>query len=154
MKVVSDTSPINYLILTEYVGVLPQLYDQIVIPGKVFVELSSAGAPDEVRNWCSGLPDWVQVREPTKTDVTLKRSGGERDAVLLAEEIEADLLLLDERIARREASLRSLSVTGTLGILNAAAERGLVNREEVIKRLTETTFRASPKLLRFMISRG
>ena len=41
MKVVSDTSPINYL-LTEYVGVLHDLYDQIVIPGKVFDELSSA----------------------------------------------------------------------------------------------------------------
>jgi predicted nucleic acid-binding protein len=154
MKVVSDTSPINYLILTEYVGVLQQLYDQIVIPGKVFEELSSAGAPDKVRNWCSGLPDWVQIREPTKTDSTLKLSGGERDAVLLAEEIEADLLLLDERIARREASLRSLFVTGTLGVLDAAAKRGMVNRAEPIRRLTETSFRASPKLLRLMISRG
>lgn len=42
MKVVSDTSPINYLILTEYVDVLNQLYDRIVIPKKVFDELTSA----------------------------------------------------------------------------------------------------------------
>lgn len=49
--VVSDTSPINYLILTEYVGVLHELYGQIVIPGKVFEELSSTGAPALVRAW-------------------------------------------------------------------------------------------------------
>lgn len=49
MTVVSDTSPINYLILTEYVGVLHELYGQIAIPGKVFEELSSGGAPAIVR---------------------------------------------------------------------------------------------------------
>lgn len=48
MIVVSDTSPINYLILTEYVEVLHELYDQVVIPGKVLEELISAGAPEIV----------------------------------------------------------------------------------------------------------
>lgn len=91
---------------------------------------------------------------PTRTDSGLKLTGGEREAVLLAEEIGADLLLMDERTGRREAILRNLLVTGTLGILRAAAERGLVDREEAIKRLTETSFRASPKLLRVVISRG
>jgi predicted nucleic acid-binding protein len=43
---------------------------------------------------------------------------------------------------------------GTLGILSAAAERGLIDGEEAIKRLSETSFRASPKLLRLTISRG
>ena len=154
MKVVSDTSPINYLILTEYVGVLHKLYDQIVIPGRVFDELSRAGAPKIVRNWCSAPPEWLQVRVPTKTDSALKLTGGEKEAVLLAEEIGADLLLMDEKTGRREASRRNLFITGTLGILSAAAEHGLVDREEAIKRLSETTFRASPRLLRLMISRG
>ncbi len=154
MKVVSDTSPINYLILTEYIGVLHELYDQIMIPGKVFAELSTTGAPTMVRTWSSSPPEWVQVRVPTKTDSTLKLTGGELEAVLLAEEIGADLLLMDERTGRREASRRNLFVTGTLGILSAAADRGLVDREEAIQRLTETTFRASPRLLRLMLSRG
>lgn len=152
--VVSDTSPINYLILTEYVGVLHELYGQIVIPGKVFEELSSTGAPALVRAWCSAPPDWLHVRVPSRTDPGLKLTGGEREAVLLAEEIGADLLLIDERTGRREAILRNLFVTGKLGILRAAAARGLVDREEAIKRLTETSFRASPKLMRFVISRG
>jgi predicted nucleic acid-binding protein len=154
MIVVSDTSPLNYLILTGYVGVLHELYAQIVIPGKVFEELSSDGAPALVKAWCSGPPAWVNVRVPTKSDPGLKLTGGERAAVLLAEEIGADLILMDERTGRREAILRNLFVTGTLGILSAAAERGLVDGEEAIKRLSETSFRASPKLLRLMISRG
>ena len=152
--VVSDTSPINYLILTEYVGVLHELYGQIVLPGKVLEELSSARAPGIVSTWCSALPDWVHVKVPTRTDSGLKLGAGEREAILLAEEIGANLLLIDERTGRREAMLRNLLVTGTLGILRAAAERGLVDGEEVIKRLTETSFRTSPKLLRLMISKG
>jgi len=152
--VVSDTSPINYLILTDYVGVLHELYGQIVLPGKVFEELSSAGAPGKVSTWCSALPDWSHVKVPAKTNSGLKLVGGEREAILLAEEIGADLLLMDERTGRREAMLRNLLVTGTLGILRAAAARGLVDGEEAIKRLTETSFRASPKLLRLIISKG
>jgi predicted nucleic acid-binding protein len=154
MIVVSDTSPINYLILTNYVDVLHELYGQIVLPGKVFEELTSAGAPGIVSTWCAALPDWAQVKVPTNTNSGLKLAGGEREAILLAEEIGANLLLMDERTGRREAMLRNLLVTGTLGILRAAAARGLVDGEEAIKRLTETSFRASPKLLRLMISKG
>jgi predicted nucleic acid-binding protein len=154
MIVVSDTSPINYLVLTEYTRVLHDLYGQIAIPGKVFEELSSAGAPAIVKTWCSAPPDWLNVRVPSRTDPELKLTGGEREAVLLAEEVGADLLLIDERTGRREAMLRGLLITGTLGILIAAAERGLVDREEAIKRLMATSFRASPRLLRFLISRG
>ena len=99
-------------------------------------------------------PDWVHVKVLKRTDSGLKLAGGEREAILLAEEIGANLLLIDERTGRREAMQRNLLVTGTLGILRAAAERGLVDGEEAMKRLTETSFRVSPKLLRFMISRG
>ena len=152
MKVVSDTSPINYFILTGYVAVLHDLYGKIVIPGMVFDELSNAGAPPMVRAWCAAPPNWVEIKVPTQTDSALKLTGGEREAVLLAEEIGADLLLMDERTGRREASIRNLFVTGTLGILSAAAERDLVNPEEAVRRLSETSFRASPKLMRFMIA--
>jgi predicted nucleic acid-binding protein len=151
MTVVSDTSPINYLILTEYVGVLYKLYGRLVVPGKVFEELSSAKAPAAVRAWCAGPPDWLEVKALSKSDSSLKLTGGEREVILLAEEIKADLLLMDERTGRQEAILRNLFVTGTLGILRAAAARGLVDGNEAIKRLSETTFRASPRLLRFML---
>jgi predicted nucleic acid-binding protein len=46
---------------------------------------------------------------------------GERDAILLAEELQADWIIIDESIGRREAARRQLRFTGTLGVLNAAA---------------------------------
>lgn len=61
---------------------------------------------------------------------------------------------MDERTGRREAVIRNLQQPGTLGILSAAAERGLVERETAIRRLAESSFCASPKLLRMMLSGG
>ena len=133
---------------------LPELYVEIVIPEMVFKELTSPAAPTMVRNWCFATPEWLQVRKTRTTDSELKLSGGEREAVLLAEEIQADLLLMDERTGRREASKRNLAVIGTLGIIRAAAQHGMLDPNEAVRRLTQTTFRASPKLLRLLLSGG
>jgi predicted nucleic acid-binding protein len=72
---------------------------------------------------------------------------GERDAILLAESLNADLLLLDENLGRQAARQRKLRVTGTLGLLDRAASRGLIDLSASLDRLTQTNFRVSPKLL-------
>jgi predicted nucleic acid-binding protein len=53
--VVSDTSPLNYLILIEQINLLPQLYNRVLIPRSVFDELNASETPDLVRTW-SALP--------------------------------------------------------------------------------------------------
>jgi predicted nucleic acid-binding protein len=78
---------------------------------------------------------------------------GEREAICLAEGIQADLVLLDERSARRVASSRGLKVTGVLGILAEAASRGIVNLPEAFDRLTRTSFRYTPALLKEVLDR-
>ena len=55
--VVADTSPINYLVLIGEIGILPRLYQRIVIPEEVFVELMDTGAPPDVREWATTHPD-------------------------------------------------------------------------------------------------
>ncbi|HKD84697.1 MAG TPA: DUF3368 domain-containing protein [Terriglobales bacterium] len=71
----------------------------------------------------------------------------EREAIQLAQEQHADLLLIDERRGRAEALRRGLATTGTLGVLLAAAERGLVDAVSAYNRLMrETNFRATPAL--------
>ncbi len=60
---------------------------------------------------------------------------GEREAIVLAESIDADLLLIDDFQGRAEARRRNLRITGTLGVLRAAAVRGLINVPEVIENL-------------------
>ncbi len=73
---------------------------------------------------------------------------GERAAIALVETAGADLLLIDESAGRAEARRRSLRVTGTLGVLRAAAEAGLLDVKEVVSRLNATNFYVDEALLR------
>jgi predicted nucleic acid-binding protein len=78
---------------------------------------------------------------------------GEREAIALALELKADLLILDDRDARMEASRRSLMVIGTLRVLEDAAQLGLIDLPQALQRLQHTTFRASAKLVQAMLDR-
>jgi predicted nucleic acid-binding protein len=62
MIIVSDTSPLNYLILIGYQDVLPTLFGQIIIPQAVFDELSHAKTPAPVQKWLGTKPVWLEVR--------------------------------------------------------------------------------------------
>jgi len=72
---------------------------------------------------------------------------GERAAIALAERVRADLILIDETEGRAEAVRRNFRVTGTLGVLRAAAEEGLIDVREVVNRLGATNFYADEGLL-------
>lgn len=62
MIIVSDTTPINYLILIDQIHLLRELYGQAVLPQAVLDEMQSASAPDKVRVWISNRPEWVPLR--------------------------------------------------------------------------------------------
>ncbi len=155
MIAVSDTSPICYLILTDEVHLLQKLFDQVVVPGAVITELLHEDAPDAVRGWAAKLPPWVSVLENSvcSTAGLEKLQAGERAAILLAESMAAELILLDERSARRIAAQRGMRITGTLGILGEAAARGMVDLPAAIDRLRRTNFRCSPALMKATLDR-
>jgi predicted nucleic acid-binding protein len=75
------------------------------------------------------------VQDPTQLDPTLKLGGGETAAIALAEELEADWVLMDERKGSRVAQGRGLRVAGTLTILEEAGAKGLLDFEETRDRL-------------------
>ena len=77
---------------------------------------------------------------------------GEREAINLAVQLAADLIILDERPARKVAESCGLRVTGTLGILNFAGQRGLLNISRVIARLKRTSFRATPAMYKWLFA--
>jgi predicted nucleic acid-binding protein len=62
-------------------------------------------------------------------------------------------LVIDERAGRAVARDLGLAVTGTLGVLDVAATKGLVDVAEVIERLRATSFRAAPSLYRWLLNR-
>ncbi|GMR23889.1 MAG: hypothetical protein BMS9Abin37_2365 [Acidobacteriota bacterium] len=155
MIVVSDTSPINYLILIEQIDRVYDLYRRVVVPSSVHRELQAPETPSAVQLWLANQPAWLEVVSLSRTaDSHLDYLGpGERDAILLAEELGADGLLIDDRDGRREATRRDLRIIGTLGVLAAAAEKDLLDLPEVLERLRGTTFRASPALYSLLLEK-
>ena len=145
--VVADTGPICYLVLIEGADVLSRLYDRVVLPKSVFAELTHPHAPAAVKAWVSSLPGWVEVRSASHVDLGSILGPGEAEAIALALELKADSLLLDEAEGRDEALRLGLPVAGTVGVLEKAAERELVNLPEMFARLSRTSFHISRELL-------
>jgi predicted nucleic acid-binding protein len=77
---------------------------------------------------------------------------GEQEAIALAEELAADLLLADEWDARLEAERRHLRVVGTLRVLADGASRGLADLAESFERLRKTNFRVNSELLESLLA--
>jgi len=150
MIVVADSGPLHYLILLEQVDLLRRFYGQVLVPEAVANELSTSGALVVVRDWITAPPSWVEVR-PVAPDVVAAITDdldlGERSAIALAETVHADLLLIDEAAGRAEAKRRQLRVTGTLGVLRAGAEQGLVKVPDLLERLRTTSFYLDETLL-------
>jgi Predicted nucleic acid-binding protein, contains PIN domain len=128
MIAVADASPLCYLVIIGEIDLLPQCFSQVVAPHAVIAELLHEDAPEAVRAWASNLPAWICVKEnPTLATKGLEKlQAGEQAAILLAESMKADIILLDEKIARRIAAERGLRVTGLLGVLAEASSGGLV----------------------------
>ena len=148
MIVVSDTSPLNYLVLIDLQHILPQLFERILIPVAVRDELQSAGAPEAIARFMAATPAWLEIRQVAEVDLKLQHlDRGEREAITLAGSLPAASVLIDERKARLAARGHGLVVSGTLGVLDLAARRGLVNLSDALRRLEGTTFRVSPILI-------
>lgn len=147
MIVVADTSPINYLVLIGQINLLNQLYARILIPFAVLAELKHPLAPKAVRDWAINAPSWLEVLNP-KTSIGLGQlDQGECEAIALAAEVHADVVLIDDKAGRQEAIRRGLRVAGTLSVLDDADQAGLVTFDVAVGELRKTSFRVSPAVL-------
>lgn len=152
--VVSDTSPLHYLIECEAVDILPVLFGSVFIPPKVHRELQHDQTPPLVRAWAQSLPNWIRVHAPAVIDATLNVDEGEREAICLAREIEAVIVLIDDRRGRVEAVRCGLRVTGTIGLLEAAARHGLLDFAGAMQRLRHTGARLDEGLIQAALARN
>jgi predicted nucleic acid-binding protein len=147
MIVVADTSPLIVLVKLAYADVLPHLFRSIVVPPAVAAELDDLRRPQLIRDFIANLPPWLLVRQPSAIESIPELDEGERQAISLARELGADLLLMDEEKGRAAARRRALRVTGTVGILERAAARGLLDLDDAFARLKGTDFWISHRLL-------
>lgn len=129
MIVVSNTSPINNLASAGYLVLLEQLYGNIIIPVAVSQELSAVQTPIAVATQVQAA-QWIRVQQvnnlSTVASIQLQVDRGEAEAISLALELNANLLLIDERKGRAVASSLGISMIGLLGILIEAKSQGLI----------------------------
>jgi len=149
--VVADTGPVNYLILIGHIDLLPALFERVILPAAVHDELISRKAPLLVRDRIAAAPAWLEVRDAPLSDPNdaslATIDAGEKAVIQLAVALHANLLLMDDRKGVSAAEKRGLRVTGTLGVLDLAADRGLVEFGQAIRKLERTNFRRPEALL-------
>jgi predicted nucleic acid-binding protein len=153
--VIADTTPLNYLVLIGEIDILPALYTTITIPDAVYHELHAPNTPQAVTDWLNSSPQWLEVKSVTQpAELSLGTlDAGEREAIQLAEELGDATLLMDDRDGRRAATARGIKTIGTLGILDDAAEKGLLELPAAIDRLKQTSFRFPTELVRILLER-
>ena len=151
MAVVSDTSPLRYFIATGHVDPLRQVLGSLIVPRQVLLELSHPSTPLVVRNWCSSLPNWISLgvlSGPPDPALAKSLDPGEAAAIQLAIEIDAHLLLIDERIGRYEATRRGVPVVGALGVMREGFRRGFIaDPMAAVAAMRSGGFRVSKRLL-------
>jgi len=129
MIIISNTSPVINLAAVGRLDLLRQLYGKIVIPRAVHNEIVIVGTGQPGAAEVETL-DWIETRQvanrPVVAALQLELDEGEAEAIALAAELKADLLLLDERKGRMVASHLGLKFIGILGVLIEAKRGGLI----------------------------
>lgn len=126
--VVTNTTPIIALSLVGQLRLLEWLYGEILVPPAVQAEVLAGGRRRvgvvelQEASWLRQ----VTLSDPRRADLLADLDRGEAEAIALAQELNADLLIVDERLARRHAQRLGLTITGTLGVLLRAKKQGLV----------------------------
>lgn len=147
MIVVADGSPFIVLITIGHIEVLPDLYGEVLIPPEVEAELGLSGRPEPVHAFISTPPPWLSVRTPTSIEAIPDLHAGETAAIALARELQADRLIIDETPGRHAAMRRGVPIIGTVGVLELAAERTLLDLADAFNDVKKTDFWVSPRFL-------
>lgn len=128
-RVVSDTSPIMNLAAVGQLGLLQALYQRVFVPDAVIEDLEGIGS-EGLAPIVSGAISWVERRSVTNASLVdsllLELDTGEAQAIALAVEMSAQLLLVDERRGRNVAARLDIKCIGTLGVLIEAKRKALV----------------------------
>ena len=136
MIIISDTTPIISLLKADQLDLLEKLFHEVVIPKAVYSELISNIKFQDEAQVIKKCP-FIFVEEVIDTksvDIFRRVTGldaGESEAIVMADEKKADLLLMDERKGRIVAKQMGLTITGTVGILLQSFDEEFLNADEI-----------------------
>jgi predicted nucleic acid-binding protein len=128
--VVSDSSVLIGLAAIRQFGLLPLLYDEVLVPDAVWREVASSppDSPGSTEATAACAAGWLNaaaaINRPLVTQLEATLDPGEAEAIALAVEREPSLLLIDESDGRRVARTMGVSLTGTIGVLLRAKAKG------------------------------
>jgi len=147
--IVSNTTPIISLLKIDKLNLLKELYSKIHIPNAVFEEVE-AGRHKDYYTDLSKI-SWIKIsniKDKNSIKYFLDLDAGEAETIVLATEIDADLVILDEKLGRFHAKHADLKVTGTIGVLAKAKKEGLTeNLKPIFFELKEKGVWISDKLI-------
>ncbi|GIK76228.1 MAG: DUF3368 domain-containing protein [Chloroflexota bacterium] len=129
MIVVSDASPLINLVIIGHLNVLQQLYGRVIVPQAVYDEvvIKGAGQPGAME---VAQADWIDIKpitnRPLVTSIEGELDKGESEAIVLAVELKATLLLIDDQKGRVVANRLGVNSIGLLGVLIKAKHEGMV----------------------------
>ncbi len=146
--IVSNTSPLRYLIDIDEQNLLPELFGRIFMPKAVYLELTHPNAPEKVRNYVQASPNWLHICEVSVSEQEKSMwelDLGETEAIFLAQQKSA-VLLIDEKKGRLIAKEQGLSIMGVLGVLTLAVIQHKVDLPQAIEKLRRTNIKIAPAL--------
>jgi uncharacterized protein len=148
-NVVSNTTPLISLLKISRLELLKNLYSEIKIPQAVFVEIEKGRNKKYYQDLST--VNWIQIlkiQDIHSRKYFLDLDKGEAEAIILASEINADTIIMDEKLGRMHARNAGLKVTGTIGILIKAKKTGLIKKvKPLLKELKEKEIWISDTLI-------
>jgi predicted nucleic acid-binding protein len=150
-NVVVNTTPLIALSYLGRLDLLKTLYGKIVIPDAVYRELSVK--EDSVcKRFVDESLDWICIKkiknEMARAMYKTQLHEGEVEVMILAQEINADVVVIDDANAKKHAKYLGLPVTGTLGVLIKAKREGYLSEiKPLLQQLLENNIYISDKII-------
>jgi len=144
LKVVCNSSPLIHLARIGRLELLRDFFEEVLIPEGVYDECVIGGNgredADKIRSASWIMIDRIDNVELKKA-INVFLDKGESEAIALALQVKADLIILDDYDAREFARIYDLKITGTIGILIKAKHDGFIpSLKDVLEDLKDTGF--------------
>ena len=149
-KVVVNSTPLIILGNIDCLKILQEMYGEIIIPRAVFEEVKSK--EDNAKLNLSQNLSWIKVLEvqdkSNRKMYQAKLHDGEVEVMMLANELSADLLIIDDNAAKKTAKFLGFTVTGTLGVILKAKSEGIIPQvKPIVDEMLRQGFYISPSII-------